>query len=833
MPLLEQPHLTPNGLSSAEADERLRRDGPNVITAGREGPSALTVFLDQFKSPLIYILLLAVGVTTYLQHWVDTGVIAAAVLVNTLIGFFQEFRAQRSIAALSQMLSPKALVLRDGKQVEVGAEEVVVGDIVFLQSGMGVPVDGVVLEAKDLWVDEAALTGESVVVEKVEESVAFMGTSVVGGRGKVAVTATGGKTEFGKIAGIMREMKEGKTPLQRRLGKFSQTLSALIGGICLLLFLGGVLTGRAIEDMFVLVVALAVSAIPEGLVVSLTAILAVGMRRIFKRRALVRKLVSAETLGSTTVICADKTGTLTKGRMEVVRWQVTDQVLAARTAALCNNLIGPTETALWDKVRGLDSFDPQAMVEQFPRLDEIPFSSERKYMLVLTSHAVFAKGALEAILSWCKIGLKEKQDWERLAAEWGGEEGLRVLALAMKEVRGSGEGLPSVARSEAESVGGWRGKSGFRFLGLVGFSDPLRPEVRESLEQCRRAGIAVKVITGDYRLTAEKLMSNLGIDLRPEEIIEGHALRQMEDEELQKRISQIQLFARTTPTDKLRIVEALQEMGEIVAMTGDGVNDAPALKRADIGIVVGEATEVAKETADMVLLDSNFQTIVAAVEEGRGIFETLRKVLLYLLSDSFAEVILVGGSLLLGLPLPITAVQILWVNLIEDGLPGLALVFEPSEEGVMHDPPRDPEAPLLDTELKVLIFGIGLLTDVLLLGLAYLLEESGQSLAFVRTVVFAALTINSLFYVFSCRSLRRSVIEAGVWENKFLLGAVGIGFGMLLLGLYHPWFQVLLQTQSLAPRYWVLLVGLGLLELLLIEFGKHWFIENGKLKMEN
>lgn len=824
--ILTKLNTTPSGLSSAEADLRLQQNGPNAIPSQSLAPSILDTIVEQFKSPLIFILLIAVTVTAYLHHWVDTVVIGVTIAVNTIVGFLQEFRAQKAIEALRAVVAPHALVLRDGKEVTVLATEVVVGDVVLLRAGFGIPADGVMLESSNLLVDEASLTGESVPVEKIvmkeyvvedDADKVFWGTNVVGGVGKMVVISVGLQTRFGKIAGKLREMREGKTPLQKRLAEFSKVISIWVGVLCLILFTFGVLTGKGVEEMFIIAVALAVSAIPESLVVVLTVILAVGMQRIFKRKALVRKLVSAETLGSTSVICTDKTGTLTEGKMRVVGWEVTDGSLAVKTAVLCNNLIGPTEVALWDKVKTIDSIDPQKLVDSSKRLDTVPFSSERKYMLTLNSVSngkkgdstyVFAKGASEKLIKWCKLSLEEKNKWTNLEQEWG-REGLRVLALAYKEVH---------------DQEGWKELSGFTFLGLVAFSDPLRSGVQQALKKCQEAGISVKVITGDYRVTAESIMRKLGFDLQPDEIMEGYMLHEMDEVELAKRVGKIKLFARTSPTDKLRIVEVLQSNGEVVAMTGDGINDAPALKRADIGIVVGEATEVAKEIADMVLIDSNFETIVAAVEEGRGIFETLRTVVLYLMSDSFTEVILIGGALILGLPLPITAAQILWINLIGDGLPDFALIFEPRSNFLMQEPPRKLDTPILDTQMKVLIFGIGILTDLVLFSIAWYLETHGYEIRFVRTIIFAALATDSLFYVFACRSLRYSIFQKSLFSNKLLLGAVFLGFMFLLVAVYHPFFQMFLNTVSLSLNTWVLLIVLGIFELFVIELVKHYFV---------
>ncbi|MCG2686034.1 HAD-IC family P-type ATPase, partial [Candidatus Parcubacteria bacterium] len=596
--------------------------------------------------------------------------------------------------------------------------------------------------------------------------------------------------------------------------------------VCLLILVVGLAEGREFEAMFTTAVAVAVAAIPEGLVVSLTVILALGMRRIFQRKALVRKLVAAETLGSTTVICVDKTGTLTEGKMKVTQWKMADEPEAHQAMILCNDLSNQTELALWEKEGASRYWDPQKVFDSLPRLAAIPFSSQRKFMATLHPWRrrgrgiIFAKGAPEVILRWCKMGVSAREDWERLIQEWS-REGLRLIALASREI--GGVEVDKKVPDLQPKLG-----SGFKFLGLVGLSDPLRPEVRGALKTCQQAGIRVVVLTGDYRQTAEAVMRQLGVTVKPEEVLEASVLEGLSPEELEGRIDQIKLFARVTPTDKLRIVQALQDRGEVVAMTGDGVNDALALKRADVGIVVGEATEVAKETADIVLLDSNFKTIVAAIEEGRSIFENMKKVIVYLLSGSFAEVALISGSLLLKLPLPITAAQILWVNLVEDGLPGMALAFEDREPGLMKDPPRDPQEPLLDKEMKFLIFVIGIVTDVGLFGIFLYLRSRGVALDTVRSFVFAALGLDSLFYIYACRSLRRNIWHYSVFHNIFLDMSVLVGLIALVGAFYIKPLAGLLKLVPLSPVHWAALFILAVAKLLLVEVVKWGFARRAR-----
>jgi Ca2+-transporting ATPase len=800
-----------SGLTASQARVRLEKFGPNELP-DETPPSKLRLVFAQFKSPLIYILVIAAVITVLLGDFVDAAAIAAAILVNTVLGFVQETKAQDALAALKKVLSPRAAVLRDGQKLTIDAAELVVGDVVIVNRGEKIPADGELLEAVNLLTNEAILTGESEAVAKdqVDRKEVFMGTTVVGGHGKFVVTKTGQATRVGKIASTLEATKEGPTPLQRRLNKLSRVLAAVVAGLSLLIFAIGVFRGHSLLEMFTTSVAIAVAAIPEGLVISLTVILSLGMQRLLQQKALVRKLMVAETLGSTTVICADKTGTLTKGQMEVVHWELTDQEKGLKVAIVCNNLADPTELALWEKARGEDSVDPELVRDQNPRIAELPFNSRRKLMAVLTEKGeVLVKGAPEVILRGSALGIKEKHQWQRLAESWAAS-GFRLLALGY---------APAAGRSLNEELL----RSGLEFVGLVAFSDPIRPEVRKSLEQAREAGVQVKVITGDYRKTAEAVLQRLGFSLGPENIIEGRLLGKLSSKELQHRVKKVVLFARSSPEHKLKIVQALQQNGEVVAMMGDGVNDAPALKKAEIGIVVNEAAEVSKETADMVLLDSNFQTIIAAIEEGRVIFENIKKVVLYLLADSFTEVVLIGVTILLGLPLPILPAQILWVNIIEDGLPGVALAFEQGERDLLKRPPRPRAAPIIDKELRTIIFIISSLTNIALLGAFGYLLRNYPDLDFVRTVIFAIHGINSLLYIFSCRSLHRNIWEEPIFANKFLVGSVVVGFGLLLVSIYNPFLQSVLRTKPLSLSFWGLILALGAVDLVAIEVVKRFF----------
>lgn len=854
-----------SGLTTTKAGARLKIYKENLLP--KERPRvAFFLLLDQFKNPLIYILLAAAVVTAfYLRDTVDSLVILAAVFVNTLIGFFQEYKASRAIEALKEILASKAIAARDGIRQEIEARWLVPGDIIFLRPGHRVPADARLFEAHNLKVNEASLTGESLPVKK--EAVAlkkevtlaqrrntvFSGTEVSDGVGIAIVVATGLQTEVGKISRLLSKTREEKTPLQKKLLGLSHTIAIFFGLICLTIFLIGYLLGHSFTQMFTLAVALSVAAIPEGLVVTLTVILALGMQRIFREKALVRKLLAAETLGSVTTICTDKTGTLTLGKMQVSRWEMSDLALSVHAAALCNDLANQTDLALWEKVAALKdlNFDPQKMRESIPRFASASFSSATKFMATLHPwnsrevEIIFAKGAPEVILSWCKLEVGEKERLEKKVAAWA-EEGVRVLAFAYKLIsapeicdqknhkdgyqRDGRVALLEKEKKEHKEILFESLESGFTFLGLAGISDPIRPNVKGALSLCKRAGIRVVVVTGDHRETAMAVMGELGLEISLEQTMFGEELADLSEAGLDERIEGISLFARTSPSDKLKIVQSLKRKGEVVAMTGDGVNDTPALKQADIGIAVFEATEVAKETSDMVLLDSNFGAIVAAVKEGRLIFENMKKVITFLLTGGFTEVVLVGGSIILGLPIPVTAAQILWINLIEDGLPAMALAFEEEEEDVMKDPPRSSKTPLLDGEMKILIFVVGILTDFALLATYFVFRENIVHVDHLRTVMFVALGIDSLFNAFCFRSLRKNIWKVGIFGNKPLLASIILGYILLLVAVYSPFFQKILKTQPLTAKEYLILFSIGFFNLVAIEVGKWYHIRRSKIK---
>ncbi len=723
------------GLNPSEAALRLKKFGRNELKAPQEF-KAVKIFISQFTSPLIYILVIASGVTWFIGDMVDAAVIAAAVGLNTLLGFFQEFKAERGLQALNKILTPRAKVIRDSERQIIDAAEVVPGDICVLEVGERVPADGILAETDSLIVNEAVLTGESTPVNKAKNDAVYMGTTIAGGIAKMKTEATGAGTKFGQIAASLKETKEELTPLQIKLKNFSQKLTWILGAICLAIFILGLWRGIKLTEIFTTSVAVAVSAIPEGLVIALTVILSLGMRRILKRKALVRKLVAAETLGSVTVICCDKTGTLTEGKMKVVKAITDDEPLMEKAAILCNDQRDPLEISMLEWAQSIDGED----TKNFPRLDEIPFNHEKKYIATLHPGLLLVSGAPEVVLAKCK-----NPDFKEKTLIDEAKKGHRIVSFAYKKFNGK-----RITDADIKDL---------TWLGILVYADPVRQGVKEVLDQARKEGIKIKLITGDYKETALAVGAKLGF--KPQDI-----------------------YSRVAPEEKLKIVRELQEKGEVVAMTGDGVNDAPALKKADIGIVVADASAVATETADMVLLDSNFATILAAVEEGRLIFSNLVKVLYYLMSHAFAEVVVISGSIVLNLPLPLTAAQILWINLINDSWPAFALILDPKDG-------RPAKRELFDRRTKWSVALISGLIGILALTLFYF---SGS-----RSLAFSLVATAPLIFSFAIGSIK----------NLYLVAAALAGFGLQILVLYFAPFQQIFETAPLHLSDWLIILAAG------------------------
>lgn len=797
------------GLKEKEVLALRNKFGENILPE-KEKFSSFFIFLSQFKNPLVYILVLVFFVSLLLGESTNAILIITVIIINTIMGFSQEYSAQKTLQALKKILKHRAVVVRDGIRKEIEAKDLVPGDLVLLSSGDKVPADGKLIEGINLLVNEAVLTGEEEAIEKTLEegnNLLFMGTTVLAGRGTVEITKTGTETEIGKIGESLAEIKKEQTPLQERLESLTHKLAYIVLVICLFIFLVGLWQGQEVLYMMKFSVILAVAAIPEGLPIVITVILALGTRRILKRNGLVKRLLSIETLGSASVICTDKTGTLTEGIMRVAKSDFKDKKLALYALTLNNNQKSALEVAVWEYIKKEGVFNPHEVFELTNRIYEEPFDSEKKYTVSVAKiegkETAFITGAPEIILSFCGISSAEKESVLKKVDDWAGE-GLRVLGIIFKE------------------DGDLFLKEKFSFIGLIGIKDPVRQGAKEAIEEAQRAGIKIKIVTGDYRKTAERVAESIGFKILPENVMEGSELEVISDENLKSRIDDIVLFARTTPHQKIKIIRVLQEKGETVAMTGDGVNDALALKKADIGVVVGTGSDVAKEAGDLILLDNNFNTIVAACEEGRLIFSNIRKVVGYILSNSFAEIFLIFGSLLLGFPTPLTIVQILWIHLICDGPPDIMLGFEPKERTIMQDHPKElKKQNILPASMIFLIFTISFVVGFSSLGIFWHIYHKDGNLELARTIVFATLAIVSLVYIFAFKSLKKPIIRTeNFFKNKYLLLSVIYGFALVFAAIYVPALNKLLGTVPLGLSHWLIVFGVAIVTTLLIDAKK-------------
>ena len=791
------------GLSNEEVIKRQKQSGLNVLPE-KPATSHLSILIQQLKSPLVYILLIASIITLIIGHFTDAIIISLAVFINTILGYIQENRASNALRALKHYMTDKAMVIRGGVRISIDTSQIVVGDIVILDQGVKIPADGKLIFANRLFIDEAILTGESVPVNKVKDGEVYMGTTISSGQATMVVQAIGAKTKMGAIAGEIQETEE-DTPLQRQLKGFSKQLAIVIGIISIFVFLFGVLYQYSATEIFITSVALAVSSIPEGLLVSLTVVLAVGMQKILKRRGLVRKLSAAETLGGVTVICVDKTGTLTQGKMEVVDC-VGNKTDLAKQVLLANDLDDPMVISAFEWSRTIIT----DFVSEHQRLDSIPFSSKERFFISLhswskNSNMVFVNGAPELVLGWTTLS-DEKKNEVLSTIDSLTKQGKRIIGFARKE-----------ATFDKKTLVTDDAKDGLTWIGLLAFTDPVRLGVKEALEQTVSAGIKTIVITGDYAKTTEFVLHQLGITVTKDEVITGDELRSLTISQLAQKVRTIKLFARTTPDQKHSIVEALKKNGEIVAMMGDGVNDAPALHEADIGVVVSEATDVAKESADIILLDSNFSTVVGAIEEGRGMFENIRKVILYLMCDSFAEIIMVVGSIAIGLPLPITATMILWINLVSDGFPNLALTIDPKRADIMKEKPRLPKERLVNNWMMSLIGIVSIVSGLTVLFSFIVVYRMTGDLTIARSMAFITLGLDSLVYVFSVRTLMTSFWKCHPFENKWLLVAVLAGFVLQVIPFTTPTIRQFFGLADLPISYWLTAMGLSALMFITVE----------------
>jgi len=796
------------GLTSPEVLAQRQQFGENRLPEEKT-TSAWTILLNQVKSPLVYIILVAALVSLFAKEYGDFAIIMSVVVIDVILGFVQEYQAQKTYNALKGLLKPTTTVLRDGERHEVEIWELVPDDLVLLNAGEKVPGDGQLLEGIKLAMDEAILTGESEPVTKIIGENVFMGTTVLTGRGMLEVQRTGTGTELGQIAASLQEHIEEDTPLQIRLKTFSKTLTWVVAGFTLAILATGLIMGGEFLDMLRTSIILAIAAVPEGLLIAVTVILVLGMRKILKRNGLVKRLLAVETLGSVTVICTDKTGTLTEGRMRVSKSEIVDLERALQTMVLCNDLEGPVDIAMWEHARKLLEGDPQQLVDESQRLEEELFTSETKYMITAITGSLFQgqgynflKGAPEIVIGMCNMSVEEKTRFMALVDNWAGE-GLRMIGLGYRP------------------LGKLTDYSGYTWLGLVGMEDPVREGVVEAVLVAQKAGIQVKMVTGDYRKTAEHIARGIGLMKDGDASLEGPDVAALSDDELQERVRDTSVFARIRPQDKFRIIKALQADGEITAMIGDGVNDAPALQRANIGVVVGSATDVAKETADLILLDNNFRTIVAAIEEGRIIFANIRKVVAYTLSNSFAEVLAIFTAMMLRWPAPLLVAQILWIHLICDGPSDIVLGFEPKEGGIMDEKPRSLKEPILN-HLGLSLIGIISVSSaagaLFLFNHLYAVHSNAIE---GRSIVFASFAINSMVYIFAYRSMRLPLFRMNkLSANIPLVWAVLAGLIMAVIPFLIPDLRELLGIVPLTFGEWLEVIGIALGQLIVVEIGK-------------
>jgi len=852
-----------SGLTSAAAAEKLRTIGPNELQE-KKGRGPLAIFFDQFKSLLIVVLIAAALISGFLKEWVDALAILAIVILNAILGLVQEYRAEKSLAALKRLSAPSSKVIRDGSIGVIQARELVPGDLIEIEAGDHIPADSRVLwHTSNIAVQEASLTGESTPVQKTDialeekdiplaerANILYLGTSVVSGKARAVVIETGMQTELGRIAGLIQGIRKETTPLQRKLEQFSKMLVYLCFFLVAVVFGLEILRGGKVLDMFLTSVSLAVAAIPEGLPAVVTIALALGVQRMVRRHVLIRKLPSVETLGCATVICSDKTGTLTKNEMTVrAVWtsrnafDVTgtgydpagefrtasgrvdpgghpDLLKALTVGVLCNNaqlsiregktsVFGdPTEIAILSAAAKAGVWKGEEE-DTFELVEELPFDSERKKMSIVRRAdqdlTAFTKGAPDILVNDCTFILEDGEerplsDADRVrimkANDGYSDQALRVLAVAYRNL----DQEPHAYSSETI-------ERDLTFAGLVAMIDPPRPEVREAMAKCRTSGIRTVMITGDHRNTAVAIARELGFYGADAEALTGEEIDHLSDEDLDARVERVAVYARVSPEHKLRAVRAWRKRGDIAAMTGDGVNDAPAVKEADIGVAMGiTGTDVTKEVSDMVITDDNFASIVAAVEEGRGIYDNIRKFIHFLLSCNLGEILVMFISALLGFPVPLLPIQLLWVNLVTDGLPALALGVDPVDPNIMARPPRKPDEPVITGARGWLMGFQGVLIAACSLGaflFVLLYEKEGIDMA--RTSALATLACSQLFHAFSCRSMRDSIFKLKFSTNPQLVYAVGLSFLLQMAIIYVPFLQPIFKTASMS------LVDLGMI----------------------
>ncbi len=832
------------GLSEEEAAKRLKTFGKNAIPE-KTRAAKLKIFLDQFKSPLIFLLLIAGAITIVVRDYNDAIIIFAAALLNALLGFYQENKAEDALAHLKSYIRERVRVIRDDREYELDACELIPGDIIHLSQGDRVPADARLIYINDLFVDESILTGESLPVAKSvqpvgfqavigdQKNMVFSGTLVVQGFTNAAVCRTGLATELGKIASLVRDHhRQEETPLQKTIIKFSLRASAILAALTIIVFAIGLLFGYSPLEMFLTSVAILVASVPEGLPIAMTVILAIGVQRLAKKNGIVRKLLAAETLGGTSVILTDKTGTLTEAKMSFAGLSILEtdsknqEEFLMKIAVLNSDVVienpkdppekwrivgRPLEIAVIRAAASLGILATK-IKKEIGVLSYLPFNSRNKYSVTVIPYdskewlAVF--GAPEILLKLAAQTPEAEREKYLRKINQRAYSGERILGVAIREILEKNFNL--TANTKIDNL---------KFLGSISFKDPIRQGVLDAIRRTEHAGVKTVIVTGDHRGTAEAVAKELGFPIKEKNVINGADLDLISDEELKSRLPFLSVVSRISPEGKVKIVKGFQELGAIVAMTGDGINDAPSLKQADIGVAMGSGADVAKDVSELVLLDNNYETIVTAINEGRRIMENIRKVIVYLLSDVMDELFLIGGALLVGLPLPLNAVQILWVNLIEDSFPSIALAFEDHFD-YLSGRPKKITSGLLDKEMKFLIFAIGIPTSALLLGLYAVLLKLGLDPVLVRTFIFASFGTYSLFLMFAVRSLRKSIFTYNPFSNIYLDASVVVGLALIALAIYLPFFQSILKTVALPPLWLLGVLAVGLANILAVEIGK-------------
>lgn len=834
------------GLKVKEIDSRRKEYGENKISKAKKF-SLLKIFLSQFNSPLIYILIIATVITFVMKEYMDSLVIFISVFVNTIFGFVEEMKVSKVFNKLSSALKTTATVIREGKRKEVFQEELVVGDLINLKAGDKVPADGRVVCSDNLQISEAVLTGESKASQKEirknpkdtqladRENMVYMGSLVESGKGSFLVTSVGKASEVGTIADMLREAKELKSPLQKKIAALGKLIGLTILVLVGILFLGGILRGDTYLETFQAAIAIAVGGVPESLPIVVTVILAIGMERLLRKKGLVRKMNAVETLGSASIICLDKTKTLTQGKMQVEELISDNKKLAIKIGAICNEAYAenpmekpedwsikgsPTDKALFLIGKDKNIFKT-SLKDQYQEIVKYSFDFHHKIQASLIKEGekffIYVTGAPEKVIERSKNKDSWQQKSEKLA-----EKGLRVIALACREIKNPPKN-PKDLLKECEKL---------KLIGVAGFKDPLREGIREAIEKSRRAGIEPIIITGDQSKTALFIAQEAGIQVDANQVLEGRDLDGMSESQLKKTVHNFRIYVRAEPRHKIRIVNAWQKNGKVVAMVGDGVNDAPAIKQADIGIAVGSGTEIAKQAADLVLLNDSFDIIIEAVAEGRTILNNLRKSIAYVLSDSFASIIVVGtAKVVFGWPLPILPVQILWNNLIEDTFPTIAYAFEPPEKGVMKKKPEDFKAKLLTREMKILIFLVGVIKQFIILFIFWILfMKMNWELDYIRTLMFGFFALDTGFIIYSFKDLDRNIWQIDLLNNRWLNVASVFVILAFLATIYVPVLQTLIKTVPIDFKGWMILIGVIILNIFLVELTKFIFIVRRKNK---